>query len=579
MSPGPSEGSTASPPVPLEALIFILRCPRCQAAADLEVRHDELICPACAAQFPMDRGVPLMLPESREVRVVPPDHESNQIDESVLDWLDSFPGWTLNLGAGSSVRRPPRCIEVEYALFRNTSVVGDAHRLPFKDGAFDAVISYNTFEHLRDPPVAASELHRVLRPGGRLRMQTAFLQPLHEEPAHFYNCTEFGLREWFSAFEIEDCFVPGNMNPAFALGWVSSVLLWNVGVERGVESRRLVSDTSLEYWAAFWDHRFDAHPDESAAAIVQGLSQQAQRQVSFGHELRASAPDVGRVSSPPEAESESQGELIDILRCPNCEFSGGLSRTAAGLECGQCGRIYPVVNDVPVLTRDLHDVSVMPADHESNPISDSVLDWLESLPGWSLNLGAGATKRRPARCVELEYSVFRNTSVVADAHRLPFHDDTFDAVVSYNTFEHLLDPAKAAKELLRVLKPGGKIRLQTAFLQPLHEDPAHFFNATEFGVRNWFSDFVIDDCFVSPEMGPAHMLGWLANHVLYHAEIAEGPRVGAMARTLRLSQFARFWEVPSTRAGFLRVLFELMPDRMSRFSAGFELRAKKAGLP
>ena len=80
--------------------------------------------------------------------------------------------------------------------------MGDAHHLPFLDATFDAVVTFNTFEHLYDPPRAAAEIHRVLKPGGRLILQTAFLQPLHEPPHHYYNTTEFGLRRWFSDFEI-----------------------------------------------------------------------------------------------------------------------------------------------------------------------------------------------------------------------------------------------------------------------------------------------------------------------------------------------------------------------------------------
>ena len=175
----------------------------------------------------------IAFPEDREVVTMPVDHVSNQIDGEVLDWLDSLPGYSLNLGAGATTRRPSRCVELEYSVFANTTVVGDAHQLPFEDDAFDAVVSYNTFEHLADPAAAGDEIYRVLKPGGSLRLQTAFLQPLHEEPAHFYNVSEYGLRRWFSNFDIHDCFVPQNMIPPYALGWMSEVVLSAVGVELG----------------------------------------------------------------------------------------------------------------------------------------------------------------------------------------------------------------------------------------------------------------------------------------------------------------------------------------------------------
>lgn len=45
---------------------------------------------------------------------------------------------------------------------------GDALRLPFRDGAFDAAICAEVMEHVHDYAGAARELARVLRPGGRL---------------------------------------------------------------------------------------------------------------------------------------------------------------------------------------------------------------------------------------------------------------------------------------------------------------------------------------------------------------------------------------------------------------------------
>ena len=49
--------------------------------------------------------------------------------------------------------------------------------------------------------------------------------------------------------------------------------------------------------------------------------------------------------------------------------------------------------------------------------------------------------------------------VIHDAERLPWADGTFNSVVSVNTFHHLERPKRVLKEMLRVLKPGGKFVL------------------------------------------------------------------------------------------------------------------------
>lgn len=48
---------------------------------------------------------------------------------------------------------------------------GDARELPFENDAFDVVYCRYVLEHLSDPARALSEMHRVLRPGGRIFVQ------------------------------------------------------------------------------------------------------------------------------------------------------------------------------------------------------------------------------------------------------------------------------------------------------------------------------------------------------------------------------------------------------------------------
>jgi ubiquinone/menaquinone biosynthesis C-methylase UbiE/uncharacterized protein YbaR (Trm112 family) len=67
--------------------------------------------------------------------------------------------------------------------------------------------------------------------------------------------------------------------------------------------------------------------------------------------------------------------------------------------------------------------------------------------------------------IALSYSFFRSKKFrkknpiyyAADAHNLPFEDDLFDNVITFEVLHHLENVEVALKELYRVLKPGGKI--------------------------------------------------------------------------------------------------------------------------
>jgi|SRR3989344_347552 len=59
---------------------------------------------------------------------------------------------------------------IAYARKRHPEIkflVADAHKLPFKSNFFDLIVSYETIEHLIDPPKALKEIHRVLKRNGR----------------------------------------------------------------------------------------------------------------------------------------------------------------------------------------------------------------------------------------------------------------------------------------------------------------------------------------------------------------------------------------------------------------------------
>lgn len=118
-------------------------------------------------------------------------------------------------------------------------------------------------------------------------------------------------------------------------------------------------------------------------------------------------------------------------------------------------------------------------------------------------------------------SVFKGTDIeagvdvdiVADVHKLTevIAPESYDIIISCSSFEHFKYPHKAAFELLKVLRVGGCIFIQTHFTFPLHAYPYDYFRFTTealagcFGEANGFSvenaDYTYDCTISSPYDG------------------------------------------------------------------------------
>jgi len=287
---GPSPRAAARPhdAARLAELLPLLRCP--ETGLPLHVAGpDELVTSDRSMRWPVRHGRPCLYPG-----LGPPtehgDHLSNPICPEAQAVIDAAEGRVLNLSAGGTALWNPKVVEVEAAIFRNTDVLADVHRLPFIDGSFSAVLALNAFEHYRDPRRAASEIARVLVPGGRLFIHTAFMQPLHEPPWHFYNATRYGVLEWFQDFEPESIRVSDNFNPVHTVAWIAAETerMLRAHLPRD-EAERLLR-TSLGDYARLWTdasrrdgpvwHAFFRVPPEAQEPLAAGFEYVGRRRAS-----------------------------------------------------------------------------------------------------------------------------------------------------------------------------------------------------------------------------------------------------------------------------------------------------------
>jgi SAM-dependent methyltransferase len=239
-----------------------------------------------------------------------PEHKSNPLGAEYEMILREGKKFVLNIGASATTTRYPNCIEFERKIFRHTDVVGDAHCLPFRNGIFDCVFAFNVFEHLENPRRAAAEILRVLKRGGSLVVHTAFLEPLHEAPFHFYNATEHGVRSWFKYFGVEKCHVSRNFTVSFMLAFLLSQVPESVGASCGKEARETVGQSTLRDWADFWSDRSKV---PAVFQELQNLPNEFQSGISAGFDLVARKPSAQAASANPRRASTKMDSSMSLL--------------------------------------------------------------------------------------------------------------------------------------------------------------------------------------------------------------------------------------------------------------------------
>ncbi len=203
--------------------------------------------------------------------------------------------------------------------------------------------------------------------------------------------------------------------------------------------------------------------------------------------------------------------LRDIIQCPSCcsQLTFGSS-----IVCISCGFVDNSGKDLRISTsRDvIFSFKNLPATSPENILASvetigptltyqgplAIRDSRElmsevsaRLPNGGVALDLGCGPRDQAAC--LEFLGFKYVGVdygndaadfLADAHSLPFVDESFDCVFSYAVLEHLHNPFLAIKEVSRVLKEGGWFIGTVSQGEPFHNS---YFHHTSWGLASLVS--------------------------------------------------------------------------------------------
>lgn len=237
--------------------------------------------------------------------------------------------------------------------------------------------------------------------------------------------------------------------------------------------------------------------------------------------------------------------LQSALRCPVCKH--GLEQTNDQFLCinAECGAIFPIVHGIPVLVNEQRSLFKIDDFIKQKPtffaprsnlidIFDRLLPQLQrgtnSLQNYQ-DLTRLLLKRSSAPCVlviggsiegrnmqpllrhsppiylvDSDVAFGPRTTIIVDAHDIPFADETFDGVIAQAVLEHVIDPARCVEEIHRVLKRTGLVYAETPFMYPVHAGAYDFTRFTLLGHRRLFRRF--EEIKSGAGNGPGAALAW-----------------------------------------------------------------------
>ncbi|HTQ45494.1 MAG TPA: class I SAM-dependent methyltransferase [Polyangiaceae bacterium] len=182
------------------------------------------------------------------------------------------------------------------------------------------------------------------------------------------------------------------------------------------------------------------------------------------------------------------------------------------------------------------------------------------------------------RYVGAEYEDTYSSSANASKHkanvlysgdRLPFENDEFDTVLCNQVAEHVPDPDALFRELVRVLRPGGRLIFTVPFSYRIHSEPTDFHRFTRYALTNYSDRHGLQVDLLKPRGGFWTVIGQkLTSHMaLKYARLRrEIQALGGMGYEAPEEKGPRYWALPIVAPAILavaaatRLLEKLEPD-------------------
>jgi SAM-dependent methyltransferase len=262
-----------------------LICPHCRSR--LYPRGESFVCKSCGNDYPVIAGIPILIDEaSSSFRISSYERPQriSRAERTKRVARDLLPKISLNVAARGNYQRfrellfsmspNPRVlivgggtagagtselladkgiefVESDVAIDERTTLVCDANTLPFADQTFDGVIIQAVLFYLSDYARCISEMFRVLKPGGILYSESAFMEQVVGGEYDFYRFTLRGHEYQFRQLEKISSGVSGG--PAMATAWSIQYLLLSFAANPALRGAIRVFCKCTLFWMKYLD--------------------------------------------------------------------------------------------------------------------------------------------------------------------------------------------------------------------------------------------------------------------------------------------------------------------------------------